>query len=97
MKTRTLMLAAFFLTLGFSVSSCDSIEAAFDCNDVCNRYKDCYDSSYDVTTCRNNCRAGADSDANKKAKADACQSCIDGKSCAGATFSCATECAGIVP
>jgi hypothetical protein len=94
---KTLILTAFLTTLAFSAGSCDSIEAAFDCNAVCNRYKDCYDPSYNVDTCRNNCRAGADSDANKRAKADACEACIGDRSCLSATFACSADCAGIVP
>jgi hypothetical protein len=91
------MLGAFLLALGLSLSSCGSVETAFDCNDVCNRYKDCYNPSYDVTTCRNNCRSAAASDPNKQADAMACDSCIGDKSCLSATFNCASECSGIVP
>ncbi|MEA2701127.1 MAG: hypothetical protein QOI66_5398 [Myxococcales bacterium] len=78
-------------------SSCDSVDAAFDCQAVCSRYRDCYDSTYDVGKCRDNCRTNADNDAAKRQKADDCEACIGDKSCLSATFSCAAACAGVVP
>lgn len=94
---KILMLGALFVTFGLSVSSCDSVQAAFDCSEVCNRYKDCYNAGYDVDTCESNCRAGAASDPNKQAEANACETCIGDKSCISATFNCASDCSGIVP
>lgn len=76
---------------------CDSAEAAFDCQQVCSRYQSCFDGDYGVSECRNRCRDKANDDDTWKAKADACASCIDDKSCAAATFTCVSECAGIVP
>jgi hypothetical protein len=92
-----LLMSVFVVALGWSVSSCDTIDAAFDCNAVCTRYRDCFDHNYDVATCRSNCRAAAARDPNQRAKADACASCIDDQSCAAATFTCSTQCVGIVP
>jgi len=80
-----------------SGSGCDSAKAAFDCQSVCQRYKDCYDADYDVGKCRDTCRSKADNDSTWQDKADDCASCIGDKSCVGATFSCAVECGGIVP
>lgn len=80
-----------------SGSGCDSAKAAFDCQSVCQRYKDCFKSDYDVGQCRDQCRSKAENDTTWQNKADDCASCIDDKSCAAATFSCVTECAGIVP
>ena len=79
------------------VVSCDSVETAFDCQEVCSRYRDCYDASYDVGGCRDRCRQNAEDSATKRAKADACESCIGGKSCVSATFNCAADCSAIVP
>jgi hypothetical protein len=80
-----------------SGSGCDSAKAAFDCQQVCERYKDCYNQDYDVGACRNQCRSMAEKNDTWQDKADDCASCIGDKSCLNATFSCATECAGIVP
>jgi hypothetical protein len=78
------------------MSGCDEVDAAFDCQAVCSRYKDCFDSNYNVGQCRDKCRANADADDNKRRQADICEACIDDRSCTAATFNCSTECAGII-
>ena len=85
--------------LGISAGmvSCDAADEAFDCQQVCSRYHDCYDQSYDVGKCRDSCRARAASDPSVKQAADTCESCIGDKSCASATFECGTSCSNIVP
>ncbi len=88
--------------LGLLLSSifavnCDSVETAFDCQQVCSRYHDCYDSSYDVDNCRSNCRSRAANDPSVKQAADTCESCIGDMSCLSATFNCAGSCSNIVP
>jgi len=82
---------------GFVAGSCDSIDTAFDCQAVCSKYRDCFNANYDVGACRDRCRSRAASDANVKGAADACEACIDGMSCTGATFNCAGSCSNIVP
>ena len=82
---------------GFGQTSCDSVDTAFDCESVCSRYRDCYDSNYNVGACRESCRSRAANDPNVKGAADACEACIDNMSCAGATFNCASSCSNIVP
>lgn len=76
---------------------CSQVENAYDCNHICSRYSQCFDASYNVDDCETRCRSHANDDSAYADKADACQSCEDDKSCAGATFSCADECVGIVP
>jgi len=89
---------ALVFVLAFPASlGCDDAEAAFDCHQVCSRYESCIDSDYDVSECRDRCRDKAKEDDTWKDKADACESCIDDRSCTSATFACATECLGIVP
>ena len=86
------------LVLGIPAGlACDSVKAAFDCQEVCSRYQSCFDSGYDVSACRSRCRDNAAKDTTWQDKANACASCIDDKSCASATFTCAIDCAGIVP
>ena len=89
-----LFLGAF--TLGSSIS-CDAVDEAFDCSQVCGRYRDCYDSSYDVDACESRCRTNAANDPNVKDDAATCESCIGDKSCLSATFNCAGSCGTIVP
>ena len=83
--------------LGMFVGAGCGAATAFDCEAVCTRYRDCYDSSYDVGACRDRCRANAEKDSTVRAKADACESCIGDMSCLSATFNCAQDCSAIVP
>jgi hypothetical protein len=78
-------------------ADCSSVDSVFDCQAVCTKYKDCYNSSYDVGACRDRCRASSANDSTVRAKADQCESCISNMSCAGATFNCGTTCGAIVP
>jgi hypothetical protein len=98
-KIRSLLLGTVALCgIGFfGIASCDSVETAFDCQSVCQRYKDCFDADYDVGKCRSDCRDAAEKDATVRAKADACEACIDEMSCTSAVFNCTQNCAAIVP
>lgn len=95
--------ASFFLTaalagvMSFMVgaSGCDEIEAEFDCDTVCERYRDCFNSAYDVGACQSRCEALAESDAYQ-ATVDACEDCIGVNSCLSTTFNC-PSCNNIVP
>ena len=86
-----MLLAAVF------AMNCDSVETAFDCEQVCTRYRDCYNSSYDVDQCRSSCRSRAANDPSVRQAADTCESCIGDMSCLSATFNCAGSCSNIVP
>lgn len=98
MKWFTALLpAAFIGSFAIGFASCDEADRAFDCQSVCSRYQDCFNSDYDVGACRDRCRDKAAADKEFERKADACETCIDDRSCSSATFSCATECVGIVP
>lgn len=90
------LFAAAALSL-FALSCTDEIDRVTDCQDICARYADCFDSSYDVDGCRNDCRDNAESDADFDQHVDNCENCLDDRSCSSATFSCAAECSGIVP
>lgn len=83
--------------VGVAVMGCSEADKVFDCQSVCSRYQECHDKSYDVGACRDRCKAKADADKDFEKKADLCETCIGGKSCTSATFSCLTECASIVP
>lgn len=83
--------------LAASSPGCDNIERIYNCDQICDKYKDCADGNYDDDACGERCRdAAADSEAFED-KADDCQACIDGESCVAAAFNCSSECAGIVP
>jgi len=74
----------------------DPIKNTITCADVCDRYKDCFDANYDVEGCTDRCENEATADEEKEDKLEACDDCIENRSCASAVFSCTTECAGII-
>lgn len=85
------------LVLSVFAVNCDTVETAFDCDQVCTRYRDCYDSSYNVDNCRSSCRTRAANDSTVQQAADTCDACIGDKSCLSATFQCGSSCSNIVP
>jgi hypothetical protein len=93
---RSLCFLALSLTAPI-LGGCGAAETAFDCEQVCTRYRDCYNSSYDVGACRDRCRTNAANDPTVMSDAAKCDDCIGDKSCLSATFNCATECGAIVP
>jgi hypothetical protein len=99
MKTlRMIVLSAAALFAGWTAfSGCDTVDAAFDCQAVCERYRDCYDANYDVGRCRSNCRTASANDPTVRDKADDCEACIGPRSCISATFACGADCGAIVP
>jgi len=97
-RSFVLFAAAFIVgTSGMFTSGCDSVDAAFDCNSVCGRYRSCFDADYDTDACQDRCRTASANDSTVRSRADACEACIDDMSCAGATFNCAQDCSSIVP
>ena len=86
---------AFFV--GLATSGCDDAEEAFDCQQVCSRYQDCYDTSYDVGACRARCRTASDNNAVDSQRRQSVRSvhgrhvlCVDGVQLRG-------SCSSIVP
>lgn len=90
---RVLVVASAFLTLG----ACQPIDAAFDCNTICTRYKDCFDGAYDVEACADRCRSKAESTTNFYRSVDTCEACMTDRACVSATFTCGTDCSEVVP
>lgn len=92
------MVLGFVGFVGLSTSNgCGAADNLFDCQSVCSRYRDCYQSDYDVGKCRDQCRSRSETDSSVRAAADQCEACIGDKSCISATFSCAASCGSIVP
>ena len=75
MKTRTWLLAstsAFLFTIGLAAGAgCDSVDNAFDCQSVCDKYQGCFDNDYDVGACRDKCRVRSANDDSVRQAADA--------------------------
>ena len=89
-------LSTFFVAAVLALGGCGKVDQAFDCNQICNRYSDCFDENYDVSQCKTDCRDNAAADDTYADKASACETCLDDKSCTG-SFACVDECVGIVP
>jgi len=92
------LIACFVLAFvpALPLFGCDKLDQAFDCSDICSRYADCYNESFDVEECTSQCRDKADNDREYSDAADDCETCLDDRSCAGSDV-CADECAVIVP
>jgi hypothetical protein len=96
MNTRP-ALALLAALVGALALGCGDIDNAFDCNGICDRYKSCFDSSYNTSACYNRCQARGTSNNESRRVIDTCAACIGGLSCAGAVFTCAVQCSSVVP
>lgn len=97
MKVRDFFLGTMLCTLAFAgCGEADKIENKITCSQVCNRYKDCFDSSYDTNACTDRCEAESNANEDKDRRLEQCDTCIDDRSCSSAAFKCTTECAGII-
>lgn len=96
---RMTILAAFAaVSLTAASTGCDGpLDRAIDCQQICERYKDCVDSSYDVSDCASRCRDKAGSSSTFDQQADNCENCLDDRSCQSSVFQCSAECIAIVP
>lgn len=83
-----------FLSLtGVACSAADPITNKWDCRDVCQRYADCFDSSYDVDACKDRCESDASNSDDKQNKLDDCHDCIgDHDSCVDDISHCSSSC-----
>lgn len=87
-------LLALVVSLG---AACADIDNAADCNKICDRYRECFDTSYDATACYNRCRSTGTSSDEARRRVDTCSACINGLSCVGAAFTCGAQCNTVVP
>jgi hypothetical protein len=86
--------AAFSFFLG--AGGCDEFDESIDCATVCDRYRDCFDQTYDVGACEDRCENRADDIAGYENAVDACEDCIGVNSCLSQVFNCPV-CANVVP
>ncbi len=91
-----LLCAALFMGSVF-VTGCGKVENAVDCQTICDEYRNCFDSSYDVGACTSRCRDSSSRNSNFQRQVDECDACIGGRDCKSATFNCASDCANVVP
>lgn len=101
MRTLTPLALGTVVILGVSAGCGDDITDpltnAITCQDVCERYEDCLDEDYDVSSCRSRCEDAATDDEAWEDRLESCEACLDDRSCASAAVDCASECSGIVP
>jgi hypothetical protein len=97
MMTATMRAMSWTAALGLALLACQPFNAAVDCANICSRYKDCFNSSYDSDGCASRCRSNAASDDNYYRSVDTCNACITDRACASATFNCASSCLNVVP
>ena len=97
LKLGLISMMSLTVALWATTPGCSAVDRIYDCNQICNKYKDCVSASYDVNACETRCEDNARDSESYEDRADDCQACIDDRSCAGAVFGCGAECAGIVP
>lgn len=85
------------LAASFGCSAADSIDNSSDCTHICDRYRECFNQTYDVAACHSRCQARGTSNADDRRVIDTCSACINGLSCTGAAFNCGTQCSSVVP
>jgi len=92
------LLACAALALGACADDAiEDIDEAGDCEEICDKYQECFDSNYNTGTCYDNCTEMAD-EMSRQDQEDECADCIDNNdSCGEATFACTAECVTIVP
>ncbi|HEX5098811.1 MAG TPA: hypothetical protein VFV94_04895 [Polyangiaceae bacterium] len=86
--------------LAAGCSGDDPVTAAqhqITCNDICQRYADCFDDGYDVDACTDRCTDKVAGDDEKDGKLRACDACMDDNSCISGVFDCGVDCSTFLP
>ena len=91
---RVSLLGAVLMVGG--LSGCNAVDQAVDCNNICNRFKECFNKDFDASGCADDCRQKADDDEDFARQANTCDACIDGLDCVEGGFTCATDCVGVI-
>ncbi len=89
----------FFASISALMGCSDPIQAidqSVDCNDICNRYRDCYDSAYDTGAWRSHCENYVLGDGGHGDQANQCDMCLDPRSCTTVAFACSSQCMNII-
>lgn len=75
------------------LAGCDNdnvIDRTLDCGELCDRYSDCV-TDIDVTDCTDQCEDRADAHPDIERAVDACEDCLDDRSC-DEQAACASSC-----
>ncbi|TNE43228.1 MAG: hypothetical protein EP343_34025 [Deltaproteobacteria bacterium] len=95
--SRWFMIGALLSVLCVGGLACGVIDDLVDCDKICNRYKTCFDSEYNVASCRDRCFNQSRNNAEYNRRANDCSACIETRACASSAFACGVTCIGIVP
>ena len=76
MRIRSIPMFALLLGLA-GCGAEDVVTTAPTCNDVCNRYQECFDEDYDVTGCTQDCADAAIDDEAYQDRVESCEDCLD--------------------
>ena len=74
----------------------DGAEFTTDCRQVCEEYKDCYDTDFDADGCTDECVDESISNSGFQDKVDDCEECMDEETCLTGAFACASECNEVI-
>ncbi|HEY1097922.1 MAG TPA: hypothetical protein VGF99_03300 [Myxococcota bacterium] len=106
MKLHLPSVSAFLLGASFVVggiiacdgpfSDDDGAEFETDCRQVCEEYKDCYDVDFDADACTSECIDESVNSASFRDSVDDCEECMDDESCLAQSFTCNSECSGVI-
>jgi hypothetical protein len=77
-------------------NSTETLLTGDHCNDACERYAVCFNTSFDVNTCQNNCEAALANTSISLQTTQDCVDCIGTNLCSSATYDCAAVCGGII-
>src|SRR5690349_17843872 len=100
MKMRAALAACFTIALfGCAPTQkvATAIDTRLDCRAVCNRYKTCYDNTYQTNACEQRCDDQAKADGDFKRKADACNECMSQNACMQTSTACVNDCSPVIP
>jgi hypothetical protein len=92
---------AAFLSLG-AASGCsdngstETLRTGDHCGDACERYATCFNTSFDVNACENNCEARLNDSSVTVQTTDDCLNCIGASVCSAATYNCDNLCNSII-
>jgi len=95
--SRPILAALLSLPLLGAAAGCSDIDNASDCNRICDRYRSCFNTSYNTSACYDRCQARGTSNDEERRRVDTCAACINGLSCAATVFTCGAQCTTIVP
>jgi hypothetical protein len=77
-------------------TACNAIDTLTDCQNICDKYQDCFEPDYDVSECRARCQENSDDD-DFADQVDVCENCIDDRTCEAGAFACGADCDRVVP